>query len=287
MTTRKWNLVILAVAACFTCLGCRPASQAYEGDPPPTPPLITLDEDSLRMRLLATKLIQKDLCLTSDQTEKLRSLYETNATRAREIYEKLRNAELHASQALPPEESEAGIQKFHSLMEDLGNESKKFRTKGLAILTSDQIERLQQIRIQTSIPEALKRPEIIKALCLSEEQLEKIHALCDQMEQKWEANLLDLRKQSPPLKPRRLPRNLSDLMPPDQEVSMIEFQKTSYQDREETTNRIWDLFTPEQQTELEKLTGKKIDLTQLHDEWIKSAESYLDSVNPETAPNPF
>ena len=278
MNTRKWSMVILAVAACFACLGCRPENQTSVEDFPSMPASIKLDEDTIRMRLLLTKLVQKDLRLTPEQTEKLRSLYETHAAQARKRYEKLTEID---SRTLSEEEAE----RFRIQVEDLISVQKKFRTECLTVLTPDQTERLKQIRLQSSISEAIERPEIAKALHLSEEQLEKILTLRDQMEQRERDGWLDISNQ--------MPRNLSlsanwlNSIPPTQKASMIEFRKTSLKDAAETANHILDLLAPEQQAELEKLTGKKIDLTQLHDEWIENAESYINSANPETVSNPF
>ena len=278
MKTRKWSMVILVVAACFACLGCRPENQTYVEDLPPMPASIKLDEDTIRMRLLLTKLVQEDLRLTPEQTEKLRSLYETHAAQARKRYEKLTEID---SRTLSEEEAE----RFRIQLEDLISVQKKFRTECLTVLTPDQTERLKQIRLQTSISEAIERPEIAKALHLSEEQLEKILTLRDQMEQRERDGWLDISNQMPRSLP--LSANWLNSIPPNQKTSMIEFQKTLCQDEAETTNLILNVFTPEQQAELEKLTGKKIDLTQLHDEWIENAESYINSANPETVSNPF
>ena len=83
----------------------------------------------------------------------------------------------------------------------------------------------------------------------------------------------------------------SDHSNPDEKESIIEFMKTSYKDQVETTNRILDILTPQQRTELEKRTGKMVDLTQIYNTWIENTELCLDNKTTpwitKWPPNPF
>lgn len=258
MTARRLSIVVLAVATCLAWMGCRPAVQPPVGNQKGCPPVqkrgspkvvrFKLDDDSIRVRLLMVELVQKDLRLTADQIRKLKILCETHKAQSRELRAKLLEI-FPPSQSLPQEEFEARMQKFLALSEDLKSDNKELRTKGLAILTPSQTERLKQIQLQATIPEALTRPEIIKVLNISEEQRAKICTLRDQMDQKQSAGWSDL-------------RNLNH------EERLIEFVKTSYDVRAEATKRILDVLTPKQRTEFEKLKGKKIEVTRLYDALI-------------------
>ena len=259
MIARRLSVVVLAVVACLAWMGCRPAVQ---------PPLVKnqkgclpaqkrgnsnvmqfkMDDDSFRMRLLMVELVQRDIRLTADQIGKLRILYDTHRARSRELHAELLDI-FPPSQSFPQGEFEARMQKFRALSEDLKSNNKEFRTKGLAMLTPSQTERLKQIQLQTTIPEALTRPEIIKVLNISEEQCTKIRTLRDQMHQKQLDGFSDLNF--------------------EHEERLIEFMKKSYGVQVEATSRILDILTPEQRTELEKLTGKTIEVTRLYDALIR------------------
>ena len=71
------------------------------------------------------------------------------------------------------------MRKLRALNDDYKQEGKELRAKVLAMLTPSQMERLKQIQLQSAIPAALARPEVIKALDISEEQLAKIRAISD------------------------------------------------------------------------------------------------------------
>ena len=134
-----------------------------------------MDDDSIRVRLLVLETVQKDLGLTADQIAKIRDFVKISERRLRELRAKSREI-FPPSQHFSPEESEAREQGFRTLLEDCKIKDKELRMKALAMLTPRQIERLKQIQLQVAIPAALGRPEIIKALDLSEEQRRKIRA---------------------------------------------------------------------------------------------------------------
>ena len=134
-----------------------------------------LDDGSIRVRLLMVETVQKDLGLTADQIGKLRDCVKIAGEEYRENVAKLREI-LPPSRQFAPGEYEARLREFRALAEDLRSKQKAFRTKILAMLTPSQSERLKQIQLQVAIPAALARPEIIKALNISEEQRGKICA---------------------------------------------------------------------------------------------------------------
>jgi hypothetical protein len=78
------------------------------------------------------------------------------------------------------------------LNEDFKSKGKESRAKALALLTSGQSKRLKQIEIQATIASAITRPEIIKALDISDEQRAKIQVLRDDMEGRLSAKWLDM-----------------------------------------------------------------------------------------------
>ena len=132
------------------------------------------------------------------------------------------------------------------------SKDKELQTKALAMLTPRQSERLKQIQLQTAIPAALARPEIVKALDISKEQCEKIRALRDRTDEKWLAESPDLR----------------DLSPKERRQKMIEFMKKSDKAQAEAKKPILDILTPEQRAKFEKLQGKKIEVTWPYDALI-------------------
>ena len=256
--------IIVAVVVCLACMGCR-ASEGTGTEEDYSDFLMQPKdyEDSLRMQLLSVELVQKDLRLTDDQLEKLNGLYETGMAKSCEIFPELPDVD-----SLPQSLSEEEHKELMQKIKDLQSVKRKFLAKSFAILTPDQMERLKQIHLQATIPGSLQRPEIINALHLSKEQLEKIRTQRNQMRQR------EFAKQS-------------DRSNPNQNERMLEFLKASYKDQVETTNRMLGILTPEQRTELEKLTGKKIDLPQIHNVWIEKGKSYLAAPNASRGPSPF
>lgn len=245
MISRSRSGVALGVVALLTWMECQSAVQ------PPPVVRSKLDEDSFRVRLLMVEMVQTDLGLTADQIGKLRDFAKTSEARSREFLAKSREI-LPPSQSFPPEEFEARKQKFRALSEELKSEGKELRTKALAMLTPHQSERLKQIQIQVTVPAALARPEIIKALDISEEQRAKIRVLRDDMDRKQLAEWPDLH----------------DLNPAKRREMVTEFMKRSNEAQVQATNRILDVLTPEQRRKFQELQGKKIDLSRLHDALI-------------------
>ena len=120
------------------------------------------------------------------------------------------------------------------------------------MLTPSQGERLKQIQLQAAIPAALARPEIIKALDISDEQRGRMRALFDHMEEEELAKLPDLRQISP--KERR--------------QKLIESLKDRDKIQAEATNRLLDVLNPEQRAKFEKLQGKRVEVRWPYDELV-------------------
>ena len=136
MKVLRLNIVVLAVAAYLSCIGCQPAIQPSVENQKSCPQVqkrdspklmrLKLDDDSFRMRLLMVELVQKNLRLTADQIRELKILCDTHKTQARELNAKL--LEIYPpSQSLPQEEFEVRKPRFHELSQDLKSENKKFR----------------------------------------------------------------------------------------------------------------------------------------------------------------
>jgi hypothetical protein len=258
---RRLSLVVLCVAACLAWIGCRPAVQTPMGDQ--TSHTVVqkkvgskavrskLDDDSIRVRLLMVKAVQTDLDLTVDQIGKLRDFAKTFEGRSREFLAKLHEI-FPPSQSFPSEELKARKQKLRALSEDLKSKGEELRKKALAMLTPIQSERLKQIQLQATIPAALIRPEIIKALDISEEQSAKIHELLDHMDQKQSAEWPDLQ----------------DLNAKERRQKMIEFLNASDEAQAEASKCILDVLTPEQQVKFDKLQGRKIKVKLPYDKLI-------------------
>ena len=80
MIAQRVGLVALAIAAAGAWMGCQPAVQPPGGtqkarpvrQKEASPQFMQLDDDAIRARLLAAEAVQKDLGLTADQIEKIR-----------------------------------------------------------------------------------------------------------------------------------------------------------------------------------------------------------------------
>ncbi len=265
MIAQRVGLVALAIAAAGAWMGCQPAVQPPGGtqkarpvrQKEASPQFMQLDDDAIRARLLAAEAVQKDLGLTADQIEKIRDSVKIAAKLAREFRAKVRDI-LPPARTFPPEETAARENDFRALCEDGKSKCKEMQTTVLAMLTPSQSERLKQIQLQTAIPAALARPEIIKALDISEEQRGKIRALRDRMEKKQLAAWPKLR----------------GLNQKERRQKVIEFMKESSKIAAEARKPMLDILTPEQRAKLEKLQGKKIEVTWPDDELMPEDAEY-------------
>jgi hypothetical protein len=243
---RRLRFVVPAVVSCLAWMGCQPAVQPPAGDQKVRSK--KLDEDFIRVRLLMSVTVQKDLGLTADQLGKFAAIVKIIEEQWREFRAKSQEI-LPPSQSFPAEEFKTREKEFRALSEDFKHKGKELRTKAFGLLTPSQNARLKQIQLQAAIPAALARPEIIKALDISEEQSRKIRAMCDRMHEKLSAERPDL-------------RNLGSK---ERRRKMIEFMKKSDQIQAEATKPVLDILTLEQRTKFEELQGKKIEVTWPYD----------------------
>jgi len=251
------SFLCLAVAASVASAGEQTAAQPRVGSQTTNPALqnkgsqrsvrSALDPDSFRVRLLTTEIVQRDLALSADQVEKLRDVAKTSDAQSRQSLAKVREL-FPPSQSYKQQEFEARMQRFRELSEDSKAKAKELRTKSLAVLTPSQRERLKQIELQARIPAALTRPEIVKALHISEQQFAKIIAMRAAMDRKEIAFWPD-------------PRGVGAK---ERQQKLSEYLKRSNELRAETTNRILDVLTPAQRAKLHELQGKTIDVTRLY-----------------------
>ncbi len=187
--------------------------------------------------------VQRDLGLTADQIGKLRDIAKAaEAWRPRDFIAEAREI-LPPSQPFSPKESEERRRKLRAWYDDLRSKQKELWTKALATLTPNQNARLRQIQLQVAIPDALARPEIIKALDVSEEQRAKIQSLLNQLHE------------------RRLAERpvLRGLNPKERGQKTVEFMRKWDEAGAAATKGVLDVLTPEQRTKLERLQGNKID----------------------------
>jgi len=209
------------------------------------------DADANLYRLLMLETVQKDLGLTVDQIEKIKGFAKIGLEQYHDFVAK-HNEILPPSQSFPSEEFEARQRKLQQMMDELQSKGKELSTKVGAMLTPAQLERLKQIQIQATVPGVLARPQMIKALGISKEQGEKIRALCDGVDEKFLAEHPALRGHGP--KERR--------------QDLIKIMKEQDKAWEQARKPILDVLTPEQRAKLDKLQGKKIEITWPYDELV-------------------
>jgi Spy/CpxP family protein refolding chaperone len=207
-----------------------------------------VDEEFMRVQLLASESVQKDLGLTADQIETIKHWVKTNQGRLQEFLAKVREI-LPPSQHFSPDEATARQREVRALEEDFRNKTKELRTKILAMLTPSQSERLEQIRLQTAVAAALARPEIIKALGITPEESKRISDLRDRIDQKQTSKWLAFAGRAPQIRREK----------------MIEFAKEWDKAEAEANKQILELLTPEQRAKFEKLRGKQIEVTSPYD----------------------
>ena len=107
------------------------------------------------LALLFVKAVQRDLQLTPEQIDKLKEVRKT-AFRG-------------------------GAASLEELLTKMAAQAAETKKKVEAILTPEQMERLKEIHLQAAGPGALADPDVRKALNLTDEQVEKIKKLRDDL----------------------------------------------------------------------------------------------------------
>lgn len=207
-------------------------------------------DDWIRVRLLMHEAVQKDLGLSTDQVGKLEDLVKIAKERSREFGSK--ENEILPSRQFTPEEFEARMREYRAFSEHATSVVKELQAKALATLTPGQMERLRQIQLQAAIPAALERPEIVKALGISEEQRGRVRAMRDRLNEKRKAEF---------------PR-LGGLNPKERRQKFIETMKEWDRAGAELSKQVLDVLTPEQRAKFDKLFGKKIEVKWPYDKLV-------------------
>ena len=179
--------------------------------------------------LLQSEGVQKDLQLTTEQTEKVKDVLKN----ARESLRKQREA----IRDLSTEERRTKMKEVRGKIEAGAKET---REKIEAILTPKQKDRLKEIRLQVAGFRAFANAEVAKALNLTEEQREKVRKLG--------GKVADLTK------------GLRDLSPRERRAKMAELGEKLKTAREESLAEGMKVLTPEQREKFEKMQGKKLEL---------------------------
>jgi hypothetical protein len=193
---------------------------------------------------LTLETVQKDLGLTANQIVEIEKIDKLSNSESNKFFANHRKI-LPRGQQFTPEEVQARLQKSRVLFEDFKLQFKERQKEALALLTPSQIERLKQIQLQIAIPTALTRPDIVKALDISEEQLAKIHTLDEEINHNLSRIFPDLRR----------------LDSKERRQKFIDYRKMVDQKKVEAAKHILDVLTPEQRAKFEKLQGNKIDMT--------------------------
>jgi hypothetical protein len=200
------------------------------------------DENLMRVRLLITDAVQENLGLTADQKGKIRDFVKVSGERSRDFAAKWPDFSVSGA---PVEMSEARTREFRAWLHDWQSKEKELRAKVVGMLTPSQSERLEQIQLRYAIAAALARPNLIKALDISQEQLAKLRPLSHRIVERQLAKLHDL-----------------DGLPPKQRrKKLIELSKQWDKAQEEANKLALEVLTPEQRAKLEKLVGKEIEVT--------------------------
>ena len=115
---------------------------------------------------------------------------------------------------------------------------KELRKKALAILTPQQRQRLRQVRLQALGPLALADPAVVKALDVTVEQRQMVKAL-----------------------PAKLRKATKEALAEASDADGAERSRIRAEVREKLYKAALDSLTPEQQEKLDKMEGKKIDVS--------------------------
>jgi Spy/CpxP family protein refolding chaperone len=177
--------------------------------------------------------VQKELKLTDDQKEKLKTLAEDVRTKVRAAMSELRD--------VPPEELKAKQSEFEKKAAEASQKAEKQMAE---ILKPEQLARLKEIGLQAAGPAALLKPEVAKDLGLSDEQRDNVKKIFGEAREQRQKLLASMR----------------DLEPEERMQKMGETREKMNQIQKETGEKAMKVLTAEQRDKFEKMKGKKIDL---------------------------
>jgi hypothetical protein len=236
-----------------------------------------VDENYLPTRLLGADVVQKDLGLTADQMGKIADLVKFSKEETRG----LATIWHEMSQDEAAQRSEVRTQELVARTERVASKYKELQAQVVGMLTPIQRERLKQIQLQYAIAVALTQPEFIKALDISEEQLERIrkHAMASALARPDVFKALDISEER--LLSTRLPsdrsterglaelREFDGLNPDDTFQKMMELSQKRDKTHAEANRLALEVLTPEQRAKLAKFVGQEIELTWDYDAMMR------------------
>ena len=224
-------LFVIAVVACATMVGTASAQQKGKGRGFGGGFGFGGGGNSL-VTLAAVEAVQKELGVSGDVAGKLTSLRDDlTAARQKELQ----------SAGINPQDFQSITAEQRQKMVAIGNKlNDEFNPKLKALVSADQVKRLQQIQLQSALrnqgPPALTAPEVAAELKLTDDQRKKLE----------EVNTEFMQKQR-------------DLFGGGGGGGPEAFNKL----RDERTSKTMDVLTADQKTKLESLKGSAFDVSQL------------------------
>ena len=181
--------------------------------------------------LLNNKNVQEELNLTGDQKTKVDEAIKESVSAMKDSL---------SSFPLRPAPGELPV-----LMQKLGMENKEdFMNKLRKILSAKQIERIDQLRIQSRGPQALLLPEIIKALEITEAQQKELNDLHDEYQSKIQDAYKSIN---------------SNANPEERREKMNELEKKIRKARKILGDMMLQVLTKDQRDKFEKMQGAMIE----------------------------
>lgn len=171
--------VEMACSVRYGLLG-EPAGADRVADDAPDEPGPGVPEEAVRqtLQMLGPSFVvfrgkvQKELNLSKSQTRKLRQRFPDTIQGAMRFFQKLQDRE--------PEEREKEIASYRRKTQE------KLALLLKATLKADQLERLRQLELQQEGPFALGRPDVARALKITDEQRKQFMAVVQEMHRKVE-----------------------------------------------------------------------------------------------------
>lgn len=197
------------------------------------------------LSLVENSVIQKELGISVEVADKIRQFSEDVRKESREAGGEPSNFEQQSV-----EERTATVEKLRELDDTT---TKKFIPKLKEILTGDQYVRLKQIYWQSALAVALRDEEVVAALSLSPEQLEKLNGIKFALEEGRDEV------------PSRATINavFYSVTIPASTKSPRAVREERQAAVQENRKRVKEILTIEQQTKFEALKGKEFDMTSL------------------------
>ncbi len=181
--------------------------------------------------VISTEAVQKELGLSTEQTDKLKLITEESQKQMRELF------------GARPAEGEDREKAREAMREKMTAAAKEITSKVEAVLTPEQKKRLKEIQLQAQGTRALVSEEVVKALNITEEQKKKIEEIRD-------ANRPQFGRGGAGGQPG------GGGAPGGAGGGFERFQEQM----KETEAKIMEVLTAEQKTSYETLKGKKFDM---------------------------